>query len=579
MLQIVTKMYFRPGVPLNSRVQRGVLYTNRSFVGTEVVGLPVGELAPSSSGMGQDVEAVTAAVTEHLEAERPNGEIEILAGTSGTALIDDLADVLSFGLNGIFSRDRDLVERLVPPARDRDSRSGAPKLFRDTFDARRTVREAELEEFRGFMGQLLALERPSYEAAMRAIRRILGATRRAVDDPTIAYADLVAALESLSSGVDAPAPSWEQLDGRKRKLIDKALQGAGDEIAEAVRDAVLEGDRVGAGNRFQQFVLSNTSSDYFRSEAAEAIRPIRGSDLERALKSAYRVRSRNVHSLWDLPPEAWVLGDLADTVSPGDLGLVLSLEGLARLARHVVRSYVATAPTGVDASFDWRASLPGIVRMQLAPQYWIHAADGFHKDSAANYFAGFVENLLAVRDGREPGVTGIDRVLARIEELAPRTAAGPGKTNMIAIYALWHGITAPGIHRPESDQFLAKHSQVLQEPGIEAFCVGLLSGQMPTWTVAEWTELADGRRDDRRREKDPSLPAKIDAALHVWSAAELIAAGRRDEALSCVANAVEELPGDEQLIEWEQKLRAGEEATFDMLGLLGEEHGDPEKCR
>lgn len=65
------------------------------------------------------------------------------------------------------------------------------------------------------------------------------------------------------------------------------------------------------------FVMDNVSPEYFRTEAAGVVRPIRGADLERAVKLAYDIRSRNVHVLEDLPPEAWVLGDGADSRTPG----------------------------------------------------------------------------------------------------------------------------------------------------------------------------------------------------------------------------------------------------------------------
>jgi hypothetical protein len=217
-LQIVTKMYFREGVPLHSTVHREVLYTNCSFLPFGVVvDLPVGELAPSTGMM--PVSTVTVSVTEHLEAEDPDGEPSMRVATGGTELVDALADVLSFGLNAVFSRDRDLVKRLVPNSLDESRRSSASRLLRRTFDGHRYVPDADLEELRRFITQLLALNRSHFEAAMRAIRRIVGATQRAVDDPTLAYVDFVAALESLSEGASVPAPTWDRLDGRKRQLI------------------------------------------------------------------------------------------------------------------------------------------------------------------------------------------------------------------------------------------------------------------------------------------------------------------------------------------------------------------------
>ena len=97
MLQIVTGMYFRSGVRLNSTMHRAVLYTNRVFLRSDEIELPVGKLLPST-GFPR-VSAVTVSVAEHLEAELPDGKDDILIATSGTELIDDLADVLSFALN------------------------------------------------------------------------------------------------------------------------------------------------------------------------------------------------------------------------------------------------------------------------------------------------------------------------------------------------------------------------------------------------------------------------------------------------------------------------------------------------
>jgi hypothetical protein len=566
-LQIVTKMYFREGVPLHSTVHREVLYTNCSFLPFGVVvDLPVGELAPSTGMM--PVSTVTLSVTEHLEAEDPDGEPSMRVATGGTELVDALADVLSFGLNAVFSRDRDLVKRLVPDSLDDSRRSSASRLFRRTFDAHRYVPEEELEELRRFMTQLLGLKRSHFEAATRAIRRIVRATQRSVDDPTIGYVDLVAALESLSDGTSAPGPTWDQMPGRKQRLIDDALEGVDADLASRVRDAVMEAERLGTGSKFVAFVMENISPDYFRTEAIDALRPFRGADLERALKLAYRVRSRNVHTLADLPQEAWVLGDRADTVSPPGMGIMLSHEGLARLARHVVRSYVDRAPVEVEPEFDWRASLPGVIQMRVAPQYWVWQAAGFDHKSVSKYFSGFVSHLIETLAERNDGVVDIRPVLERIEQFLPGTANGPAKSLMVAIYALWHSVVAQSDRRADATGVLAQHEHLLQKVEVSSFVVGLLSEQMPQWTDDEWHRLATGRRAERLRPTHVELPASVDAALQVMTAERLMAAGRTDEARSLAGFALEELPGNEPLRAWEAGLATGEPHELDLRALV-----------
>jgi hypothetical protein len=568
MLQIVTGMYFRSGARLNSTVHRSVLYTNRGFLRSDEIELPVGKLLPST-GFSR-VSTVTVSVTEHLEAELPDGRDDILIATSGTELIDDLADVLSFALNAVFSRDHDLVHRLVP-ALPADRRSSMSKQLRGTFDQLLVVTDAEIEGVRGFMTRLLVLRRPEFEATMKAIRRIVRAWQKVADDSTIAYTDIVAALESLSAMDQAgPVPTWLNVDGRKRKLIDAALEGSDESTAGKVRQAVIEAEYAGARMRFVEFVLSNVSPAFYREEAAEAIRPIRGPDLRRAVGLAYDIRSRNVHALTDLPPEAWVFTGGADTESPPGVGLMLSLEGLSRLARHVVRSYIASAPTETDAIFNWRAAIPGQMKAELAPQYWIWRPEGLDKDTAARYLDGFIRHLSDVKVGRAEGVADMNGVLGRIETLAPGMAASPAGAAMIALYFLWHQNLPPENHRSGASAFLAKYKKALMAPSVTAFAAGLLTGDLPAWSHDQWLALANSRRQERVTKKSAQpLPPALDAALLVMAAQMLLAAGQESAAAQMAAWAVEEVPGHKLLCAWEASIAAGQSPIkIDLTALI-----------
>lgn len=565
-LQIVTKMYFRKGVDLHTWTHREVLYTNRWVLPAELVTLPVGELLPSTSS--SPVLPVTLTVTEYLEAEYPDGTPSMLIATGGHDLIDDLADVLSFKLDAVFHRDHDLVTRLVPTTTNASRPSPAAKHFRRTFEPSRVVEEAELAELRSFFEHLLGLERSYFERAMRAVRRIVRATRRAAEDPTLAYVDLVAALESLSDDTEAASAPWEKLNGRVRQLVDHALEGAEPSQAEGVRKAVIEAERVGARSRFVGFVLSHISPAYYREEATDAVQPLAGAELERALKLAYDVRSRSVHSLEDLPPEAWELGDRGDTASPPGMGTMLSLEGFARLARHVVGNYVDRAPAGVDADFDWRASLPGQLRMRLAPQYWIWQTQGFGHASVPRYFAGFIEHMAEKASGNDEPIADMRAVLEKIEQMLPGTADGQVKTMMVAIYSLWHRLTADELHRPDPQLLLAENQASLERPSIHAFAVALLVGELAPWTTEELLALARERREERSRRAHLELPAKFDSALQVLAAERAQSNGREEEARELARFAVEDSPGDVQLMAWETDLNSGEYESLDIGALV-----------
>ena len=529
------------------------------------VDLPVGSLLASASPSTSPF-AFTATVTEHLEAKELDGSDSVLVATSGDDLIDDLAAVLSFRTNSVFSRDVDLVRRLVSRS-DGGERRGPGALFKDTFDADRYLPDAEIDELRTFMTALLDLRRDRYEAVMRAIRRIVRATQRAIDDPTLAYVDLVAALESLAGSADEP-PAWDRLDGRKRKLIDGALEGADAVVVERVRTAVLEAEQAGARWRFENFVVEHVGPEYFRDEAIGQLRPVRGLDLVPGLNQAYTIRSGSVHSLDELSEHVTALHDGADTTwAPGD-GVLLTLQGLARLARHVIADVVDRAPTGIAEWFDWRSAIPGRIEMRLAPQYWLWQAAGMTHASAERYFGGFADHVLSLWSGEGEGVLPMGEVLERIEELVPGTQPGPAKTAMVGLFRAWHGLVDEDHQRPNADTFLAAHADSLAEPSMVAFVTGLLCDQLPDWVDDQWREVGEARRTQRARRKQLDVAPRYDAALHAVISEKSHLRHHAADALRFAGYAIEELPGELLLIDWESALRDGTAQELDIGHVL-----------
>lgn len=578
-LQVVTKKYFREGVPLHTTEHRQVLYTNRSVVTSEVIELPIGSLQASASFSASPF-VFTMTVVEHLEAEDPDGTRSTLVATSGDALIDDLAAVLSFWTNSIFTRDIDVARRLVGSANER-KRGSAGALFRETFDADRFLSDTEIDGLRGFMTNLVDLRRGVFEAVMRAIRRIVRATQRADVDPTLAYVDMVAALESLAPLPDE-TPSWERLDGRKRKLIDGALGDAPADISSRVREAILRAERAGARWRFTHFVQDHVGPEYFRDLALGQVRPIRDPDFSKALNRSYEFRSRSVHSLDELPAHLTLLNDQADTGWAPGYGVMLSLQGLTRLARHVIANLVDRSPRDVDETFDWRSAIPGRLEMTLAPQYWLWQDSEFSRGSAEDYFAGFADHVLGLWAGEGEGVPPMQDVLRKIEALTAGTQPGPAKTAMVGLYAAWHAVVHPDSHLPNAQSFISAHRQELAEPSMVAFVTGLLCNELPGWTDDQWCEFGQKRWNDRTRGHLP-LAAGFDAALHSVISERLHLSEQPDGALRFADLAIRELPGEQRLLDWETALRNGTAQELDIRRVLtgtadeNAEHGSPDE--
>lgn len=552
MLQTSAGRFFRPGVELHESPHRRTVYSNAWIPDRTPVELPVGAITGST-----DFELISTATLEavdRLEKTHWDGTDDFVVATGGDELIDDVAYVMTFALNRTFSRNHDLVHKLVPPEEATGRRGGAASLFPQLFTPRQIIRLDEIEDLRQFMSDLLMLKRDDFARVMRVIRNAVDATRRAVDDPTGAYTDLVAALESLADKDLASPTNWQNYDSSKRKIYDAAFEGEPVELVEKMRAAVLEADHAGLARRFVSSTMARITADYYRGEAAGSIRPPQSAEMQRMLEIAYRVRSRRSHVLEDLGEEAWVFTDGAEVAFEPTFDRIFTLAGVWRLVRHVTRTYVASASKVEPEPWDYRDSLPGQITARLAPQYWIGRQQDLSEATAEHRFNGVVEAVMGWHSGED----GFDltQVVEKVERLIPTMAEGNAKAALVGIYVLWHDWTGSAHYRPGAQEFIEAHRTSLVLPTPAAFATGILGKQgMPLWTPDQWADLAANRRRARLSGKAVPLPAKVDALLQLEAADQLEAVGRHEEALAFAANAVEEFPGQSDLIAWESRLQ------------------------
>ncbi|MFC4613458.1 hypothetical protein ACFO3K_01910 [Cellulomonas algicola] len=584
MLQTAAGRYFRPGVPIGEILHRRTLYTNAWLVDTASIELPVGTLIVGTER--DDISTVTVEAIDRLERTRPDGSNEFMIATGGDELIDDIAYVLTFVLNVTRSRDIDLVRKLVP-AKDSGGRdrTGAA-LFPQLFDPGQVVHIEAISDAEEFMSALLELSRQNFARVMRVVRASVDATRRAIDDPTGAYTDFVAALESLADDDSTTPTSWDRYDGRKRKIIDAALDSLESAQRDEVRAAILHADRAGLKRRFVSSTLARVARGYYREEALGAHLPPQSADLERMLGIAYDIRSRRSHVLQDLGRETWVFSHGAEVAYEPRFDRIFTLAGLWRLLRHVVRQYVADAEKVAPEPWDYRLSLPGIVTARLAPQYWV--GSDFDASHALGRLNGVADALIAWLENKRSSDSGFNlaEMAAKIERLVPTMPHSDERTALVAIHRLSHEWTDPSAHRPEARAFVEAYEPCLREPTPISFTVRVLSNFVPReWTLQEWFELATERRAVRVRGKGAPLPAKIDALLQLQAAEELEAAGSHDDALIFASNAVEECPGNDLLLRWEASLAAGDhDMSFHVHQFLfgrdaADEAGEEERER
>ena len=573
-LQIAAGRFLRPDVEITETLHRRTVYTNCWFPDPASVELPLGAII-KSNGV-EEIETVMIEATERLEKQLPDGTDDILVSTGGDELIDDIAYVMTFALNRTFSRNCDQMRRLVSNRRVVGRRRGAAGLFPKLFDSQQVIEPAAVEDVKAFMEDLLALSPEAFVRAMRAVRNSVDATRRAIDDPTGAYTDFVAALESLADDHVAEPITWKNYDGSKAKKIDTALKGERQELIENIHAAILDVEQAGATHKFVSSTLARVSPDYYRSEAVGSLHPPRSVELKQMLKVAYSIRSRRSHVLQDLGDEAWVFADGAETAFDPEFHRILTLAGLWRLVRHVTRGFVASAPKPEAEPWNYRTALPGRFVAPLAPRYWVWQTDAFDAQTAAVWFNSVAEMFIASRAGRHDEDINLVHLVEKIEKLVPTLRHGDAKTAMVGMYALWHDHTNTVDRRLEATKFLDTHGACLESPSPIAFTVRLLSNRgHAEWTANMWAKVATARRTARTTNNEMPLPAAVDALLQLETANQLQAAGRHDDAVLFASHAVEEFPGHEDLLAWEIRLVASDhDLSFSVPKFLfGTENG------
>lgn len=348
MLQISTGKFFQHEA--YETLRRAVYYTNyRIFREEDRIDTLAGSLQPAAGAHG--LGALTCEIIERIQ-KQPGGPYpgEIVA-TGGDTLINDFAAIISFVLNITCTPDLEFARRLVANERPSLGADLVPqKYVPRMFDRAVNWQPGDSDRLKSFVKDLMALERKSYEGAMRAIRRYVVGAHRTSDDVNLAYALLVMSMESLAQKFDGFDPAWDDYDQNKRRRIDDALAEGPDAIAEKVRAAILANEHVALAQRFREYVLAHVGPSFFREEVEKAVGAISRPDLSIALRQAYAIRSSYVHHLQEIPRLLVEIEGFHETMVVDGLP-TLTFAGLTRLARHVIETFVARAPKA-----KWRNS-------------------------------------------------------------------------------------------------------------------------------------------------------------------------------------------------------------------------------
>ena len=544
-LQIASGKLFT-NEPRQRNELRGVLHTNLCLLPGTHIETTAGRLLPTDTN-SKNRNQLIYEFTELIEDEPSSG---VIASHGIDAYTHDFAALVSLGLNVMCTVEPNDTDRLIGRQRSTKLLYPPSSFIPRVFDHTVWLKQDELEPFIHFVNSLIALNRRVFLAAIRAIRTYVVALHRLPDDPELAYTLFVASIESLAQTFDNFQAEWTDYDNAKKKRIDAALVNADRDTKQRIRKALLETEHLLLARRFREFAIAHIGPDYFREETLNVEVPASRPDLEEALRSAYRIRSRFIHNLRELPRPLLISLMRGDTICVEGKTL-FTFRGIARLARYVILEFIQRQPKVEKEKYDYRDERYGIVSVPLAPQYWIGKPNNLRLDSATKRFEGFLNQVSSCfQKNKDAAITDLQPMLQRAEKLF--ASSNPKqRRSMLALYFLFNALIPNERRMPNLATIEHKYGTEIDAPSIEAMFVHLVLQVRPDWSLDTYQRLYDAYFEQRKKKDGLMVPRTLEAGIALELAERFRLECDFEAAIVFVGQAVECFPKHKplQLIE------------------------------
>lgn len=422
--------------------------------------------------------------------------------------------LLMFGLRGYFATERRDVEHTCR-VRAHSSNDYVPAMIVDRFCEARIHAEAEdMTRCEALIRDVIGLRRRTYVAVMAYIRNFVHALEAADTNIDLAYSMLMYGIEALSQQFGTFESTWQDYDAKVRKQID-ALLSLEPDVLDKLRGVLLQATPVRIQERAMAFVEQHLPDEFFEGEHLKGRKlPLRRSFVRRAIRNAYRRRSKFVHELEQSRELHAAFSDF-DTVTR-DRQPYLSFRGLFRVAEQVVRHFIATQEKVDTEDIDWPSELPGRITAELAPSYWIGNADTFRPNRAHDRLSAFLEQAQeALSHGGN--VTDLRPVLLKIEGFITKgTGSLPQRRAMAALYVLYHSLVKPNAELGEinvNDDVIGRCEELLQPCSVESLVTRLLLGDPIQWPRTECAAIVAAYMQEKFSSESVKLAGETEATL------------------------------------------------------------------
>ncbi len=553
MLQIISGKFFGDGERYEFE-GKGIVYSNMSWI--RPIETQVGTLEPVDA-FGSDVSSWVLSYLNQIEKE-PAG-VTVRAGD--TEIVEQFGWLCMVWFRAFFDGDK---QNVVINCREKPAHAGdryiGSRFAKPFLSPERSITEEEEQGFVLFVDKVIGLPRQDYLSVMNFLQTVSHSLHALRQNFDLAYSMLVYALESLSQGRSDYLPQWEDYDPGVKKQLTPVLEELAPETSEAIRAALLEDAHLKLQQRFLDFAISHIPDDFYIQDAKQIERPIRPSELERAMKNAYLARSKYVHELLPVIEQLKVSG-LADyEVFEWDSKPYLTFNGLLRVAHTVVLDFVEKQPHLKEEEYDWVSELPGTFKMKVAGQYWIWCHENYTIDRSADWLSAFLAVWLETVSAEEPIMPDLRPLLEKFEDLL-KSGSVEHRTRMLTIHVLYNSLISAEYQFPDHEAVYRQHEHLFDECRIESMITKVLTGRDWPWGADDCAQQYDAYAEKKFHKQGLSLPWPLEVALMSCVADEYREDGQEDEFTRWAQRAFLESAGK---ADWQSHIRAVQEEGQDV---------------
>jgi hypothetical protein len=533
------------------------------------------ELRPADLWRSTGLASYVVRYTNRHE-QRPGDGLVLAAADEA---VDQFRLLTSFWFRAFFHPDRTYLEVLCrskprSPLDAETPRSLVPRFFTDGLHAS----ASEVEGLVTFVAKVLAMPRRKYRLALACLAGFFNALETIGTNFDLGYSLLVYVLEALGQGAREYTPTWQDYEPLVKDRLDRVLARIDSDAATQIRAALLSSAQLKLTKRFMEFVSEHVSDEFFTTGAIGVTRALPRSQLERALLNLYKARSGFVHELRKVRQQirhAALSGPTTDLIV-WEHEPYFTMAGLVRLTHHVLANFIARQEVLETEDWpEWRSELPGSIRLEIAPQYWIWQTEGFTAEHGPVRLAGFLSHLLRTFGSGAPTVPNMAPVMEMIELLVP-TCRGADRRALLVLYLLYHSVTRS--LGSESERFLRENAAYLEECEIEMLAVWpLLHEDDPEWPIERCVAAFENYMKRRYRPQALSLPLAFEIAITAQIASRFLALGEMESFIRWVDRATLDAAGRRDLQDYLCRCKT-ETRRIDPRVLLGivKTDGQPE---